>query len=98
MGKKELLPIGSVVLLKGATKRIMIFGRLQQEAGGEARIWDYVGCPYPEGNLGPEESILFDGDMIETLFFMGFQDPEEFMYRKELLAAYEAGGSCGTSS
>ena len=28
--KKELLPLGSVVLLKNGTKRIMICGRLQQ--------------------------------------------------------------------
>ena len=30
---KEFLPIGSVVLLKESTKRVMIFGRLQREDG-----------------------------------------------------------------
>lgn len=34
--KRELLPIGSVVLLKGGEKRVMICGRIQTRAG---RIW-----------------------------------------------------------
>ena len=45
-----VLPIGSVVLLKDSTKKVMIIGICQfQTVPGEAkpRIWDYVGCPFP---------------------------------------------------
>ena len=40
---KDLLPIGSVVLLRGGTKRVMICGRIQARAGS-ARISDYSAC------------------------------------------------------
>jgi len=85
----DLLPIGSVVLLKNANKRIMIFGRLQKETDGEQKTWDYIGCTYPEGNVNPNESVLFNHDMIDIVFFIGFQDLDEFAYKKELIKVYE---------
>lgn len=83
----DFLPIGSVVLLKNANKRLMIFGRLQREMGGEQKTWDYIGCTYPEGNMNPNESVLFNHDMIATVYFIGFQDTDEFAYKQELIKA-----------
>ena len=47
-----ILPIGSVVLLKNATKPIMIFGYMQKSAVVPDQMADYIGVPYPEGNSG----------------------------------------------
>lgn len=80
---KSLLPIGSVVLLKDSNKRIMIYGRLQYETGTET-MYDYVACYYPEGNIGPDKSFLFNHDDIERIYFIGFQDIEEFAFQKML--------------
>jgi len=78
--KKELLPIGSVVQLNGATKRIMICGRIQEEV--ESKItYDYSACYFPEGIINPEELFLFNNDDIELVYFVGLQDTEEFEYR-----------------
>lgn len=71
------LPLGSVVVLKGGNKMLMIYGRLQKEAGSE-KLWDYVGCLFPEGNLGPEHTYIFNKDQIENVFFLGYQPLEEF--------------------
>lgn len=49
------LPIGSVVLLKNGTKRVMILGYLRYRAGDQTRIYDYCGCTYPEGFISPEK-------------------------------------------
>jgi hypothetical protein len=76
---KELLPIGSVVLLRESTKRIMIVGLLQKQSGDE-KIWDYSACLYPEGILDPDRLFLFNHSQIDTLFFMGFQDGEGMQY------------------
>lgn len=77
---KELLPIGSVVLLKGVTKRIMICGRIQEEL--ESGItYDYSACFFPEGIINPDELFLFDNGDIDTVYFVGLQDTEEFEYR-----------------
>ena len=48
---KDLLPIGSVVLLKEATKKLVIIGVLQVNPN-ENKIYDYLAVPYPEGYIG----------------------------------------------
>jgi hypothetical protein len=80
---KNLLPIGSVVLLNDSEKRVMIFGRLVKHKQ-KNETWDYVGCPYPEGNLGPDKNFLFNHNQIKILFSIGFQDNEEFELREKL--------------
>lgn len=81
---KQLLPLGSVVLLKESTKRIMIIGRYQQELGDDGAAWDYSACLYPEGNIGPDKTFLFNNDQVERVFFLGFQDEEEFAFLSRL--------------
>ena len=81
----DLLPIGSVVLLKGANKRVMILSRIQAPADTGV-IYDYASCPYPEGIVDPENIIFFNRDDIERVYFIGFQDPEELRYREQVLA------------
>lgn len=73
------LPIGSVVRLQEGKKRLMIYGRRQTQADTGAQ-WDYVGCLYPEGNISEDFTFLFNHDMIEQIYFIGFQDPEEFAF------------------
>lgn len=81
---KNLLPIGSVVLLEGGDKRVMIVSRVIAKAG-EDIIYDYAACYYPEGIVDPSNMFFFNNDAISTVFFMGFQDPEEFEFRRQVL-------------
>lgn len=81
---KNLLPIGSVVLLKGGDKRIMICGRIQAKEG-ENTIYDYSACYYPEGIVDPTSMFFFNRDAIDTVYFVGFQDKEELNFRKNVL-------------
>ncbi|WP_211215110.1 DUF4176 domain-containing protein [Allobaculum stercoricanis] len=37
---KDFLPLGTIVTLKGGSKRVMIVGRLQQETNNQM-IYDY---------------------------------------------------------
>ena len=76
---ENLLPIGSVVLLKEGKKRLMIYGINQKTDKGD--IYNYLGCLYPEGNISPEYTYLFNEDGIEGVFFLGFVDPEFSLYR-----------------
>ena len=51
-----LLPIGSVVLLKNSTKRVMISGVAQVSTdGGDEKVYDYTGVLYPEGFMSVED-------------------------------------------
>ena len=77
---KELLPIGSVVMLNGATKRVMICGRIQTKVD-DGTTYDYSACYYPEGIINPKELFLFNNDDIDMVYFLGLQDVEEFKFR-----------------
>lgn len=78
---RELLPIGTVVSLREGTKKLMIYGILQsvEETNTE---YDYIGVPYPEGNMGQEFQYLFYHKDIEAVYFRGFEDVErqEFIF------------------
>lgn len=76
-----VLPIGSVVLLKNSTKKLMITGFAQVSADDPNKIYDYVGCVFPEGFLGPDQTFLFDSPQIETVFFIGYQDQEQMAFK-----------------
>ena len=70
----ELLPYGTVVLLKDSTKRIMIYGHNQKIAGDTAdKVWDYAACYYPEGRLNNESTFMFDSEQIEKVDFEGLK-------------------------
>jgi len=81
---KDLLPIGSVVLLKGGNKRIMICGRIQVKTGANI-IYDYSACYFPEGIVSPSSMFFFNRDAIDQVYFVGFQDKEELDFRNNVL-------------
>ena len=77
-----LLPIGSVVLLKGSSKRLMITGVGQYALAeeGARRLYDYVAVVFPEGYLNPEENYLFDNEQIDKVYFIGLQHSESIAF------------------
>lgn len=85
---KNLLPVGSVVLLKEATKKLMIMGIFQVNSD-ENRIYDYIGVPYPEGFLGAENNFLFDHEDINDIIFTGYSNPEREIFMEAMNMLYE---------
>ena len=55
---EKYLPIGSVVLLKNATKRLMVTGFLVSSKEFPEKVFDYSGCLYPEGIITSEQTAL----------------------------------------
>ena len=84
---RKFLPIGSVVLLKGAEKRLMICGRAQLDI--EQNYYDYSGCLYPEGYIAANDMYLFNDGDIDKVYFIGFQDPEELSFVSKLAEKLE---------
>ena len=82
---EDLLPFGSVVLLKESNKRIMIYGHQQELAGDETnKMWDYAACYYPEGRLNNESSFVFDTEYIERVDFEGLTQLSEATLQTEV--------------
>lgn len=86
---KDLLPIGSIVLLEGGEKRLMITGIMQSDAGRKRREYDYLGVLYPEGHIGGEHQYLFNHEDVKTVIFRGFEDAERVEFVKKLTKLYE---------
>lgn len=89
MNIKELLPIGSVVLLNNGKKKLMIFGIKQVDLNDETE-YDYVGVVYPEGNLGEGTQFLFNQSDIAEVYFKGYEDEERDNFIENLSNYFEA--------
>ena len=83
---KDLLPIGSVVLLKDATKKLMIIGILQVKPD-EEKIYDYLAVPFPEGYLGKDSNFLFSHEDVQDVIYRGYENPQQkdFMHLVSIL-------------
>ena len=68
---KQLLPNGSVVTLKGATKKLMTIG-IEVEMEGDEKTYD------------SETMFLFMQEDIENVSFVGFVDAEMQVFRTAL--------------
>lgn len=80
----RVLPIGTVVLLNGAEKRLMIVGYQRRTAAGGDKIYDYCGCLYPEGFMTPNEAVVFDHKQIDRIIFMGLQNGPQIEFSEKL--------------
>lgn len=79
--KEKFLPIGSVVLLKGGKKELMITGYciiangqdLVDEKQKSINMHEYSACTYPEGVINSDVAYVFNHDQIDKVCFMGYE-------------------------
>lgn len=79
---KDYLPLGSVVLLEGAKKSLIIIGTMQIDEDGKE--YDYISCTFPEGYIDDETFFLFNEEDIVEVKFIGYVNAETQMYSQAL--------------
>ncbi len=96
--KEGFLPIGTVVLLKGGKKELMITSycifpqgdviekgeQIQLEDG---KYYEYGACTYPEGLISSEQIFCFNHDKIAKVCYMGYETEAQ----KELCGLIQTG-------
>lgn len=94
--KDKYLPIGTVVLLKGGVKPLMIVGYCIIPTAGEMygkdgkvkvdglKVFDYGAYFYPEGVSGHNAIFTFNHEQIEKVCFMGYESEEQKTVTKDL--------------
>ena len=102
--KDRFLPIGTVVLLKGATNEVVITslgvipGDVEYTETGEEKeiedlrllnLFEYGGHPFPIGTAEPEAAILFDHKDIEKIVYMGYETEEHKQLSTALLEKFD---------
>lgn len=71
------LPLGSVVILKGGIKKLLIVARgLTVNYGDEEKFFDYGASDYPMGIIG-DQLAYFNHDAITKVVFEGFSDDDD---------------------
>lgn len=70
----NILPLGSIVLLKGGSQKLLIIGRALNLKKDEKEFYfDYGGVPYPHGLTG-DQIAYFNADAINKIVFEGYSD------------------------
>lgn len=81
MKEGKFLPIGTIVILKNGTRKIMITSYLIISGGTdkekEQKMFDYGGCPYPAGIIDSSYAVGFNHSQIEKVVHMGHVDEEQ---------------------
>lgn len=77
--REKYLPIGSVVMLKGGEKKVMIVSYLIFSTGKSKTktMYDYGGCVYPEGIIDSRVGVGFNHSDIAEILHVGYEDDEE---------------------
>ncbi len=84
MNYEKYLPIGTVVILKGAQKRVMINGFCTYTDENKTKLYDYCGVLYPEGFISANQTLLFNHNQIDKVYHLGLIDDEEKEFKKYL--------------
>jgi len=84
-----LLPIGSVVTIKGAKRPLMIAGVCQTDANNPQVTADYLGVLYPEGYLGTGSQFFFQHSSIDKVIFEGYRSTEWAQLLERIIKFYE---------
>ncbi|MCA0150350.1 DUF4176 domain-containing protein [Rossellomorea vietnamensis] len=78
----KLLPIGTVVKLSKVDKPVMIYGYNQIQVSTNKQ-YDYIGVPYPEGNISPDYNVFFNRNLIKEVLHNGYVTEEDKKIREE---------------
>ena len=87
--EEKFLPVGTVVILKDATKELMITVYCSMTPEHKGKLFDYTGCLYPEGLLSSDQICLFDHEQIKEIFFKGYINDEFIDFEKKLKSNYD---------
>lgn len=85
---EELLPIGSIALLKDGKKKIMIIGVKQRNLSDNI-VYDYLTIPYPEGFVNASCMFFVNHNAIQEVFFRGYEDDERKEFINKLSEYYK---------
>lgn len=89
MSDTKLLPLGSVIVLKGSTKKMLIIARvIVAPVKGNIYRFDYGACLYPEGMVG-DSLIYFNDEDIFKVVQEGYSDEDNDLMLENIAAVID---------
>lgn len=89
---EKFLPLGTIVLLNGGEKKLMIAGFAVSSAD-DNKTYDYLGCLYPEGVISNDQNLVFNHDQIVQIVSMGFDSEENREFQAKLKEVVSGNGA-----
>ncbi len=89
---EKYLPVGTVCLLQNGSKKVMVTGFCVKSPDTADRVFDYIGCLYPEGVISSDQNLLFDHNQIAQVFYKGYESEEETQFKAKLKEVINNGG------
>jgi hypothetical protein len=78
----DLLPIGTVVMLKKGQKEVMVAGYRAVDV--EGKVYDYIGVGFPEGFVTKDYALGFNHDEIKDIIFKGLENEKTRVFFEDL--------------
>ena len=89
MKETTMLPLGSIIILKGNTKKMMIISRvIAVPVKGNIYRFDYGACLYPEGLVG-DSLIYFNDEDIFKVVQEGYSDDDNDLMLENIAAVID---------
>lgn len=85
---RELLPIGSIVILENGQKKLMIIG-VKPIDTEKNETYDYLAVPYPEGYVKEELTFFVNHDKIKEVISRGYENDERTEFINKLEEFYK---------
>ncbi len=79
----NMIPIGSIVKLKGSKAKVMIISYLFEDNG------DYSGVFWPIGDYDKNVKLVFGTADVEKIIFRGFENEEFLLMKKNVIDVLE---------
>ncbi len=83
--EEKYLPVGTVCMLKGGKKAVMVVGYGIQPKEEPNVIYDYLGALYPEGIVTMEQNMVFNHENIESILFKGYESDEQKSFNQKIV-------------
>ncbi|MBQ9072545.1 MAG: DUF4176 domain-containing protein [Bacilli bacterium] len=81
---EKYLPLGSIVSLKNSKIKLIIIGYCKNLSIYKEKKCDYIATIYPIGIINLRESLFFNHEQIDKIFYIGYKD-ETFIKMNEML-------------
>jgi len=85
MNNEKFLPVGSVVLLKNGTHKVMVTGFCTTISVDNSKVYDYIGCLFPEGMIALDKTLAFNHSDIKEIYFKGFYNEESEKFHAQII-------------
>lgn len=92
---EKFLPLGTVVILNGGQKELMIMGyciiptnEAYDKSGKvdiQGKMFDYGACAYPEGMITSDQLFAFNHENITKIVHMGYETDKQKELSKFLI-------------